>query len=261
MTLDEYLDIGLDAFDKIKPEANDLDLQAEANRLESEYKEKQGADRNVERAKEMFPENKFIPAMEQGPDKFQEELKYQSLPQATRSMYPRISRSLSRGEMFNPVAGIADVSSMGGRYLDASANKAFTGEPISQRMEQTEGRGMLGSIVSDPMLPFSAGIGGAAKSAVGTGLWRKGLDYLGRTASLEAGQALGSQAEQMSRGEDFSAGELIGETALATAIPFGMKASKEAIGTAKEFSKNLISEASNRTRELLDIIGDRKSVV
>jgi hypothetical protein len=233
--------------------------EKKAKLLEMKSIQTGGAQRNIARAKEMFPKDHFIPAMEQGPERFQEELKYQALPQATRSMYPRVARSTARGESFNPVAGIADVSSGLGRLAEAGTYKLAGGEQsFPERMEQTEGTGVVTDVMRDPMLPFSAGIGGATASGAGTGLWRKGLEYLGRTGGLEAGQALGSQAEQMSKGEDFSAGELIGETALGTALPFGVKASKEAIGTTKEFSKNLISEASNRTRELLDIIGARE---
>jgi hypothetical protein len=239
------------------PQASEDEQRAKLQEVKETY---EGGRRNIQRAKEMFPENKLIPAMEQGPEKFREELNYQNIPQTTRSMYPRVSRSMASGEMFNPVAGITDVSSGLGRLAESASYKALGGEqPFSERMENTgDDMSLTSSMLRDPMVPFSMGIGGATASGAGTGILRKGLDYLGRTTGLEAGQALGSQAEQMSRGEDFSAGELIGETALSTALPFGVKASKEAVGGVKEFAKDLISESTNRTRELLDIIGARE---
>jgi len=239
------------------PQASEEEQRVKLHEVKATY---EGGKRNIQRAKEMFPDDKFIPAMEQGPEQFRDELDYQKIPQTTRSMYPRVSRSMARGEMFNPVAGITDVSSGLGRLAESASYKAQGGEqPFAERMEQTDDNLPFASqMLRDPMLPFSAATGGAPASQVGTGIYRKGLEYLGKTAMLEGGHALGSQAEQMSRGQDFSAGEAIGEAAIATALPFGMKASKEAIGGSKEFAKNLISEASNRTRELLDIIGPRE---
>jgi len=255
MTLEQYIDENLDKYYELKPNASDSELINEASRLEEEYNSGAG---NIVRAKEMFPENKYLSALEQGGEKFGEELRYQALPQMTRSMYPRIARSMAQGSSFNPVGGIADASSMLGRLAEAGTYKMAGGEqPFSQRMEQTEGTGMLTDIVRDPLLPFSMGIGGASTQA-GSGALRKGAEYLGKTAVIEGGQALGSQAEQMSRGQDFDPTEFAAETALSTALPFGIKASKKTVSAATNFTKDLISEATNRTRELLEEIGGRE---
>lgn len=258
MTLDQYLDDGLDLFDASNPGASDSQLESEAKRLEKEFYSKSTGLRNIQRAKKMFPNDPYIPAIEKGSEAFAEELRYQQIPQATRSMYPRVSRSIARGESFNPVAGIADAASMPGRLVESATYKMAGGEmPYSQRMEQSEGTGFVTDMIRDPLSIPSMAIGGPATSK-GAGFIRKGVEYLVRGAGIEGGQSLASQAEQMSRGEDFDLGEFGAEMALGVAIPGGVKVSKKVVSGVKDFSKDLISEATNRTRELLDVVGGRE---
>ncbi len=256
MATKEYVKNGLLKFKDLNPNLKDKNAyRREALRLEREY---QSAQRNIQRAKEMFPDDPFIPAIEKGPDAFAEELKYQQLPQSTKSMYPRLSRSTARGEYFNPIAGIADVASMPGRLVESGTYKIAGGEqPFSERMEQTEGTGFVSEMVRDPLAIPSVAIGGPTINK-GAGFLRKGAEYFGRGLGIEGSQALASQAEQMSRGEDFDPVELGLETGLGVTIPGGLKAGKKSISGVKNFAKDLISESTNRTRELLDVIGTRE---
>jgi len=277
MTLEQYIDNGLKVYTTAQ-ERSDSQIDREAIRLEEEYMSKSQGDRNVERAKKMFADDPEavarLEAMEQGPDAFRRSLQSQGLRTANAA-FPRAMEAQKKGSNFPAVSAMLDVMSYpfrAGEALLAKADPTRGEVDITDRMGQAQTGEFIPDAMRDPMNVFMGAGSGAGAISKGVGrMARPLLDKAGYYRPLAEKLATGTtkgameqlpysltgQLEQMEQGQDFSPSEMGTELAVGSFLPMAGKAVKGTLSYAKNFTKDFLSESTNRTRELLELVGSK----
>lgn len=282
MALKLYQDEGLDQYYDSNPDATDDELEREALRLEREYNTQEAPQRNIARAIARGEETgdatgvARLKAMQQGSEAFGRKLRHQgaqALPYGERytgafgqplsateaktreALYPRTMQQMQMGDSFSPVSGIADVASLPGRTAESMGQAAFGDANMLERMSQLEGTGFVSDIVRDPTLMMGGG-GGAVSKALP--LLKRAGQYALKGMRGQAPVTAAAQAERVERGGELGVGESIGETVVAGFLPLAGKGLKKTFTPIKEFTKDVLSEASGRSKELLNTIGGRE---
>ena len=238
-----------------------------------------GPERNVERAIRMQQGDPSavdkLRAMQQGPEQFGREIRSQAIAQtpykdryvsrltgqprsgmsarAMEAISPRTMEGLAQGEI-SPVGMASDALSLGGR---AATSGIPTGEDYLERVAKTEGTGLVSDILRDPLLPISGGMPGQMVSK-GLPLAKRAIQYGMQGMKAQAPITAAGQAEKVARGEDLGFGESALEITAGGALPLAGRALKKTFTPIKEFTKDVMSEASGRSKELLNTIGGRE---
>lgn len=247
-----------------------------------DYLSESSAQRNIARAKEMYSSDpaalSSLEALERGPEAFQREIQSQAIestPYADRyvsritgaprsetearmleATYPNIAKNLDN---ISPVSGIADLASLPGRAYESATYKLAGGEmPFSERMAQTDGTGLISEAIRSPYaLQPTSGIG-TGLAAAAKPLAQRAIGYAGKWAIEQIPSAAMEQLRKIEEGRDVDASEFVTEVAAGGFLPVAAKTIGKAAKPTKEFLKDIMSEASGRSKELLEMVGNRE---
>jgi hypothetical protein len=170
------------------------------------------------------------------------------------ALFPRTMQAMSTGREFPAVSGIADVASLPGRAVESIGKGIEKDQNVLERMGQADTGTFLAETIRDPYNVLGAG---AAASTVSKGLplAKRAMQYAKSGALSQIPASLMGQAEKIEQGKEFQPGEVVGEVAAGGFIPIAGRLAKKAATPLKEFSKDIMSEATGRSKELLNTIG------
>jgi len=175
-----------------------------------------------------------------------------------RAQYPRLFQSIEKGDSFSPLAASLDVASAPGRFIESGISTLVGGEDgFLDRAAKLETGDFVSDIVRDPYSLVDPTKTTRALSS-GLPLFKRAAGYALEGLRGQVPASILGQVEKMERGEDASLSEFATELATGSLFPVSAKAIKKTFQPIKEFSKDILSEATGRSRDLLQTIGTRE---